>query len=315
MSTSHALWNDAMQPSRAPLVVEATHHLDPETRRLYIRALQTLRRAGVEFLVGGAHALHRYTGIGRDTKDLDVFLRKPDCQPALAALEGAGFKTDVPFPHWLAKAHAADRCIDIIFGSGNGVAIVDDLWFTHAVPDQVFGVPALLCPVEEMIWSKAFIMERERYDGADIAHLLLARGRGLDWPRLVERFGPRWRVLLSHLVLFGFIYPDEGDAIPGEVLADLLGRMSRAAPSSGPAERVCDGTLLSRQQYLADIGERGYADGRLAPRGHMTAADIAIWTAAISATGECEPYPASPVGRAAIAPNGRSSSRARRRRR
>ena len=24
-----------------------------------------------------------------------------------------------------------------------------------------------------MIWSKAFIMERERFDGADVAHLLL----------------------------------------------------------------------------------------------------------------------------------------------
>ncbi len=58
-----------------------------------------------------------------------------------------------------------------------------------------------------MIWSKAFIMERERYDGADIAHLILACGRDLDWRRLLGRFGRRWRVLLSHLVLFGFVYP------------------------------------------------------------------------------------------------------------
>jgi hypothetical protein len=26
-----------------------------------------------------------------------------------------------------------------------------------------------------MIWSKAFVMERERYDGADVAHVILRR--------------------------------------------------------------------------------------------------------------------------------------------
>ena len=157
--------------------------LDPGTRTVYLEALRTLREAGVDFLIGGAHALAPYTGIVRDTKDLDVFLRKQDCGPALAALEAAGFKTELTFPHWLAKAYSGDRLIDLIFSAGNGVAAVDDLWFAHAVPGRVLGVPVLLCPVEEMIWSKAFIMERERFDGADIAHLLLARGRELDWCR------------------------------------------------------------------------------------------------------------------------------------
>jgi hypothetical protein len=59
--------------------------------------------------------------------------------------------------------------------------------------------------VEETIWSKAFVMERERYDGADIAHLLRASAERLDWHRLLERFDAHWPVLLSHLILFGFI--------------------------------------------------------------------------------------------------------------
>src|SRR6266853_3685632 len=62
--------------------------------------------------------------------------------------------------------------------------------------------------------SKAFVMERERYDGADIAHLLHARAEALDWGRLARRFGRHWRVLLSHLILFGFIYPSERTRIP-----------------------------------------------------------------------------------------------------
>jgi hypothetical protein len=287
--------------------------LDRETRRVYLEALAALRQGGVEFLIGGAHALAPYTGIVRDTKDLDVFLRKEDCELALAMLGGAGFATELTFPHWLGKAYAGDRFIDLIFGAGNGVAMVDDLWFTHAAPGRVLGVPVRLCPPEEMIWSKAFIMERERFDGADVAHLILACGRELDWRRLLGRFGRRWRVLFSHLVLFGFIYPGERAVIPDAVMAHLLRRLDRERVEV-EAARVCDGTLLSRQQYLTDVTQRAYADGRLAPRGEMTAAEIAHWTAAIP-TSPVPPPPDLPPGLSLIRRNGRPAPGARRRRR
>jgi hypothetical protein len=281
--------------------------LDADTRYVYVTALRTLREAGIEFMVGGAHALAPYTGVVRDTKDLDVFLRRRDCDAALRALEAAGFAPELTFSHWLAKAYAGDRFIDLIFSSGNCVAPVDDDWFTHAVPGEVLGVPTLLCPPEEMIWSKAFIMERERYDGADVAHLLLACGPRLDWRRLLQRFGRRWRVLLSHLILFGFIYPGERAMIPGAVMRELLRRLRRERHRPEQDERVCEGTLISRQQYLLDVTHGGYADGRLAPRGEMTAAEIADWTAAIP---EADPAFSRPDR-----PNGRSPSRACRGRR
>ena len=101
--------------------------LDLETRRVYVLALQALHRAGVEFLIGGAHALAPYTGIVRDTKDLDVFLRRQDCERGLAVLADAGFTTELTFPHWLGKAYAGDRFIDLIYSAGNGVAAVDNL--------------------------------------------------------------------------------------------------------------------------------------------------------------------------------------------
>jgi hypothetical protein len=134
-----------------------------------------------------------------------------------------------------------------------------------------------------MIWSKAFIMERERYDGADIAHLLRARAGCLDWRRLVGRFGPHWRVLLSHLVLFGFVYPSERGCIPAAVLTELAGRLAEEQRDAPPPDRICCGTLLSRAQYLADVDTLGYRDARLLPDGTMTAGEIAEWTAAIDA--------------------------------
>ena len=41
-----------------------------------------------------------------------------------------------------------------------------------------------LCPPEEMIWSKAFVQERERFDGADVLHVFRTLGRTLSWDRL-----------------------------------------------------------------------------------------------------------------------------------
>jgi hypothetical protein len=147
------------------------------TRRFYRRVLTELRTAGFPFLVGGGHALERYLGIGRSVKDLDLFMRERDVPDALAHLERRlGYRTELTFPHWLGKIKRDEHDqIDVIWSSGNSACPVDDDWFRHAVPATVMGQPVWLCPVEETIWSKSYVMERERYDGADIAHLRRSR--------------------------------------------------------------------------------------------------------------------------------------------
>ena len=253
----------------------------PDKAELYRTALDMLNRSGVPYMVGGTYAFQYYAGIARTTKDFDIFVRPQDVQRVLDVLERAGFKTEVAFSHWLAKAHHAGRFIDVIFSSGNAVAEVDDEWFAHAVDEEVLGAPVRLCPAEEMVWSKAMIMERERYDGADVAHLFRHCSGLLNWERLVRRFGPNWRVLLSHLVLFGFIYPGERSLIPSAVIKDLLHRLGAELDVPTRDSKVCQGTLLSRAQYLVDVDEWGYEDARLQPRGAMTEEQLRLWTAAI----------------------------------
>jgi Nucleotidyl transferase of unknown function (DUF2204) len=254
---------------------------DPEANRFYARTLAILQEAGVPFLVGGAFALHRYTGISRFTKDFDIFARAADRDRILDLLRGAGYRAEVSFEHWLAKVHHGNAFVDVIYSSGNGVARVDDGWFQHAVADVVLGASVQLIPPEEMIWSKAFIMERERYDGADVAHLIRGLGGKLDWYRLIDRFGENWRVLLAHMVLFGFIYPGERTRIPGSVMDGLVARVEAEVWAPVPDERLCRGTILSREQFLIDVERWGYRDARLRPAGNMTPEDTAKWTAAI----------------------------------
>ena len=150
----------------------------------------------------------------------------------------------------------------MIYSSGNAVAEVDDDWFAHAVDEEVLGVPVKLCPAEEMIWSKALIMERERYDGADVAHLFRHCSGLLNWERLVATVRSALACAAQPLVLFGFIYPGERALIPSSVMKDLVNRLLAELDVPTRDSKVCQGTLLSRAQYLVDIDEWGYEDAR-----------------------------------------------------
>jgi Nucleotidyl transferase of unknown function (DUF2204) len=260
---------------------QAPNEIHPQTHAFYSGTLSVLKKAGIPFLVGGTYAFSFYTGIERASKDFDIFVHPQDCQPALDVLRDHGWKIELTFPHWLGKAFSGGDFMDIIFSSGNGVAEVDDIWFKHAVEAEVLGMNVLLSPPEEMIWSKAFLMERERYDGADVAHLFRACAETLDWNRLFFRFGDHWRIFLSHLILFGFIYPSERDRIPSWVMRDLMERLKLEVKSDPPEDRVCHGTMISREQYLSDVEREGYVDARLEPLGNMSAEEIAHWTASI----------------------------------
>jgi hypothetical protein len=246
------------------------------TQEFYRDGIRILAGAGAPFLVGGAYARAQRAGIVRHTKDFDVFLRREDLDRALRAFEQAGYHTEVTFEHWLAKVfHHGGDFIDLIYSSGNGIAKVDDGWFAHAGRGTFLGEQVLLCPVEETIWCKAFICERERFDGADVNHLLLSCGRSLDWERLLERFGPHWRMLLAHVVMFGFVYPTERNAIPGWLTRELTRRLGEEVPEDRP---VCNGPLLSRTQYRRDLQEHGLEDARLDAAAGLSAEEAQVWT-------------------------------------
>jgi predicted nucleotidyltransferase len=234
------------------------------------KSMAALQDANVPFLIGGSYVVEVYAGVSRRSKDFDLYVRPHHIDAAIEALARGGYKTEKTFPHWLAKAGRGREYIDLIFRAGNGLCEVDDSWFERAQNDELLGLEVKLCAPEEMIWMKAYIMERERFDGADITHILQSCAEKLDWQHLVHRFG-----------LFGYIYPSEHGRIPAAIMNDLISRLRKDVPTAGP-ERICRGTLLSRKQYLLDVQKRGFRDARLEDRVHMDDKDIARWTRAIA---------------------------------
>jgi nucleotidyltransferase DUF2204 len=266
-------------PKRRTAAHASSHPAIPAAAAgFFIEVIRTLQVSGVRFMLGGTFAFSHYSRIPRATADLDIFVDASSVHPILGLFEELGYHTALPFPHWLAKIGGASESIDIIFSSGNGIATVDDEWFEHAPSAHVLGRRVKLTPPEELIWSKAFVQERERFDGADVLHLIRQTGSSLDWPRLMRRFDLNWRVLLSHLILFGFVYPSRRSLVPDWVMDSLLVRLR--LDQEDPDSDVCFGTLLSREQYLHDIVTSGYQDARRPPHGRMTEAEVETWTEA-----------------------------------
>ncbi|QEC52916.1 nucleotidyltransferase family protein [Anseongella ginsenosidimutans] len=226
--------------------------------RFYQETLKLLEEKGFPFLIGGAYALKEHTGVFRDTKDLDILCSAGECPRILKFLSGKGILTETTDARWLAKAFKNEHYIDFIFSSANNLSPVDDTWFAHKVPGSLYGVPVSFTAPEELIWSKIYVQNRERYDGADVNHLILKKGREMDWRRLMMHMEQHWQLLLAQLLNFQFVYPGERDNIPRWLFNELLKRAGEQYDLPAPVDKICRGPLLENNEYNADIIEWGY---------------------------------------------------------
>lgn len=252
-------------------------------QNFYRKVLGALNGQEIEYMVGGSFAAYQYTRRTPHTKDLDIFLPPSQVDGALDALAGAGLATEKTYPFWIAKACAGDDFVDLIFRAASGLWEVEDSWLERASPAEFWGVTAPVCPVEELIWTKAALMDRDRYDGNDVVHLLQARAHEVDWERLRSLAGQHWRLLLSHLTLFGYVYPDLMPLIPKHLLAEFALRLlNERPPDDDEAEEpLCRGTLISNSMYQQDVEELGYRDARLQPVGRLLPEELQPWVEAI----------------------------------
>jgi hypothetical protein len=238
-----------------------------EERAVYGRALRTLNRSGIPYVVSGLYALYAYTGVYRKTKDLDLLFDPHVLLDAARVLSEDGFRVELEQPHWLAKAKMNGLWVDLIYGMGNGLALVDEDWYRFSRAGLLAEEQVRIAPPEELLWHRLYVSERHRQDMADVLHLILCQGDVLDWERLLRRLGDDFRLLTAHVHLFDFAYPGYRRRVPEEVREQLARRLEcedrlRLASAAGQDEKVCAGTLISRFSFNIDVSEWGFHDPR-----------------------------------------------------
>jgi hypothetical protein len=251
-----------LTPEERKSLTHGDFWIPEQEREIYKRALEALNRAGLSFVVAGAYAIYEHTGIYRKTKDLDLFFEPSSVVSAARALRGVGFVTRLEDPHWLAKATMGDHFIDLIYGMGNGVALIDAGWIEHSRPGILAACPVRIAPAEELIWHRLFISERHRHDMSDIVHLILCHGEALDWDRLVDRVGEHWPLLLSQILMFSYVYPGYRTKVPSWVPEHLLERARAQIGRNEDNANFTRGPLISRFSFTIDEREWGFNSPR-----------------------------------------------------
>lgn len=245
---------------------EGAPDVPEEQREVIAAALSALNRAGVPVILAGAFASHVYSGVWRNTKDIDLFLRPRDVRRALETLAAEGYETELRDPWWLAKAWQGEWLIDLIFGIGNHEIQVGDGWIERALPVEICGVPSRIIGPEDLIVSKVFIALRDRFDGADVAHLIRSTEGRIDWGGVLERLGPEHRTLLLwHLLFFDYVYPGHADHLPRARMRELFEERARAWEAEPRDPKAFRGTLLDDRAFAIDVDDWGYRDPRKGP--------------------------------------------------
>jgi hypothetical protein len=233
--------------------------LEADQEKLYRDVLGIMNEQRIPYTVAGAFALQQYTGIWRWTKDLDIFLCANHQAAALQVLEQHGFDCETCDPVWLAKAHRGEYFVDLITGMSNAVIVVDQLWMERAQPTVILGIPTRVLAAEELLASKLFVARRERFDGADIAHIIYGTKGKIDWDRILQLVGEHWEVLLWALILFRYIYPGQTDYVPLPLWQDLLSRYMHAVTNPNPQAKF-RGSLIDDNMFSIDVKEWGLPD-------------------------------------------------------
>ncbi|MHA6645573.1 nucleotidyltransferase family protein [Mesorhizobium sp. A623] len=244
----------SVHPKAAPTLRDAQAEI------FYVEAIRQLTTSGIPFLVAGTYAVSAYTGVTRQTKDLDIFCKAGDYPRILAHFKQLGYKVVIEDDRWLGKVFKDKHFFDVIFTSMNGTMPVGDQWLEHARQGELLGSQVRIIGPTELIWSKCFIQDRGRHDGADISHTILKAHDQVDWHRLLSYMEVHWEVLLMHLLNFRWIYPTERDRVPAWLLDELLDRLARQRELPASRMKICRGRMFSQSDYEIDVREWGFAD-------------------------------------------------------
>jgi hypothetical protein len=146
--------------------------------------------------------------------------------------------------------------VDLISGMSNAVIVVDDTWIKRAQPAVIAGVQSQVLSAEDLLASKLFVTRRERFDGADIAHIIYRTKGKLEWERILEIARENWEILLWSLMLFRYVYPAHTDYVPAPLWQDLLSRYMHLVQHPNP-KAPFRGSLVDENIFAIDMKEWG----------------------------------------------------------
>ncbi|HYI94619.1 MAG TPA: nucleotidyltransferase [Bryobacteraceae bacterium] len=193
----------------------------PEHWGRYKCVLNRAIKAKVPFALGGGLAVGVYTGIGRYTKDLDLYILPEHRDWVIEMMAHCGladyYETKPYDRAWIYRAHDNEVIVDSIWAMANKRAVVDEGWLVRGPMIRMFDQKFPVISPEELIWSKLYVLQRDRCDWPDILNLISATGPALDWDHLIDRVAEDQPLIKGVLSVFSWVAPESAAQLPGWV--------------------------------------------------------------------------------------------------
>jgi hypothetical protein len=201
---------------------------------LYQPLLRAALADGPRFAIGGGLAYSLYARRWRNTKDIDLFVLPKNRAAMIGVFTLAGFSDyydQHPYDReWIYRGYRDGVIVDVIWQMANYRTPVGESWLTRGPEVEVHGLGVRLLPPEELLWTKLYVLQRERSDWPDLLNLLFTVGPELDWEHLLGELGEDAPVLGGLLNLFGWLCPGRARELPPW----LWRRVNVLAPRPGP---------------------------------------------------------------------------------
>src|SRR5207248_4516923 len=118
---------------------------------------------------------------------------------------------------WIYRSIRSKVIVDIIWAMANQRAQVDEGWFVHAGSVIIRGERLPVLPMEEFMWCKLYIMQRDHCDWTDLFNLLYAQGPRINWKRVIYRLQQDTPLLKAILTIYGWLCPKRLQKLPSSL--------------------------------------------------------------------------------------------------
>jgi hypothetical protein len=148
------------------------------------RAAAALDSQRIPYVLGGGLGCWARGG-PPSSNDIDLMVKREDAERALAALAGAGMRTERPPEQWLFKAWEGDVWVDLIF-EPSGIRITDEV-IERGEDLSVAGMQIRVMALDDILVTKLFALEEHSVDYSVLLQIARALREQIDWAALRQR--------------------------------------------------------------------------------------------------------------------------------
>ena len=193
-----------------------------------------------------------YAGQWRNTKDIDLYVLPQDRQRMTTLLTELGLR-DYYEQHeydrnWIYRSYTGDTIVDVMWAMANQRSQVTNAWLAGPAV-KVDGECFRLLSPEKSLWTKLYVLQRDRTDWPDALNLLHGVGPDLDWRSMLEDVGADRPLLAGLVSVFEWLCPEAASELPAWLWAELHLEPPQAENLNGCQSRAA---LLDSRPWFSE---------------------------------------------------------------